>query len=134
MSGIADAKQPWKVPPAKPVNLHREETDLIPVLQFADTVAQERCNSRNRIPKRFHSKAFRLLERAFRNDQPGLKIIAAVDEDESLAKVDIPGQLLGIAPSSRDTKPQHIDGDSELLHRKPGGAPYGRMPPVARDH
>src|SRR5665213_2012293 len=131
MRGVADAEQARKMPFPQPVDLHREQFDPIPAFEFVHAMSEVRRNAPNGLAKRIDPVALGLLERTLRDNQASLKIVATVDQDQRPAIVDIPQQLLGIARSTRNAKPKHIDRHTELLHLKTHGSPHRRMPPVA---
>jgi len=101
MRSVADAQQAREMPLPQPVDLHREQLHLIPAFEFSRSIAQIRRNPRDGVAQHVQPVALDFLERTFPNDQPGLKIIAPVDQDQHLPIVDISQHLLGIAPSPR---------------------------------
>jgi hypothetical protein len=76
VSGIADAEQARKMPSTEPVDLHRQQFNLIPIFDFSHAIAQVRCDLRDILAKRVETSRFELLKRAFADDQSGLKITA----------------------------------------------------------
>ena len=67
------------MPLAQPIDLHGEQTDLIPALQLADAAAQVRRDACDCRFECIQPGCLYLLERTFANDKAGLKIIAATD-------------------------------------------------------
>src|ERR1700733_8226536 len=98
MRSVADTEQARKMPFPQPVDLHRQQFNLIPAFEFVHAISQIWRNSPNRLAKRGDSFALGLLERTLRNNKSGLKIVAAVDQDQRPAVVEISQQLLRIAP------------------------------------
>ena len=46
MGSVSDTQQPWQMPFPQTVQLHREQFDLIPVLQFVNPIAEKWCDLR----------------------------------------------------------------------------------------
>src|SRR5262245_61514965 len=85
MRGIADAQQPRTIPLAQPIDLDRQETDVVPRPQLLDAVAKRRRKLDNQSSERFDSPGLQLLGRALRDDKAALPVVAPVDHDENHA-------------------------------------------------
>ena len=69
MRRIANDKKPGRDQLVKPINFHRKKTDLVPVTQLADAVAQERLQSGNVFAKLFNPALANLVRGALRDEQ-----------------------------------------------------------------
>src|SRR5665213_1003516 len=134
MRGIANAKQARTVPLPQAVDLHRQQLDLLPILQFLHAIAQKGGDLENAFSKHFQPTGLDFLKRAFLDDESGLEIIAAVDQDQRLAIIERAQDLFGVARPSAQPKPENIDRNPEFDHLKTGRLAGGRMAPVASHH
>ncbi len=82
MRSIADQEQARKMPFPQPVDLHREQLDLLPTLELVHPISQIRRDAPNRLAKCVDAFMLGLFERTLRNNQPGLEVIAAIDQDQ----------------------------------------------------
>ena len=54
-----------------------QQLDLVPVFQFGNAVADIRCDLRTEARNSSEPSLLTFVERAFRNDQRGLEVVAA---------------------------------------------------------
>jgi hypothetical protein len=109
MRGVANTKQAWTVPLPQAVDLPRQQLDLARILQFLHAIAEERGDLENALSKYFKPTPLYFLKRVFLDDEPGLEIIAAVDQDQCLAVIDRAQKLFGVGRLSAQSKPENID-------------------------
>ena len=105
MRGISNAEQPRAMPLFQSVQLHREQLDLLPIVQFVNTIREIWGNARNHLAERFHSSGLDLFKRILTDDQPGLKVVTSVDENESPAVIDVAEQLFRVIIVPPNAKP-----------------------------
>src|SRR5215470_6045716 len=82
--GVADEEQPGTIPLSKPVHLHGEEFDFVPIFNFAYCVTQKGRDADDLFAERLQSPLLDTFERAFANDGTALVIIAAINCDQHL--------------------------------------------------
>src|SRR5689334_7685121 len=98
MGRVADTQQARPAPLRQPVDLDRKKLYLLPTRQFLDAALQARSNASDGLAKRIQPLFLELRERTLLNDEPGLKIVAAVDQDQSFSIVDVAHHLLHRIP------------------------------------
>src|SRR5450631_442736 len=113
------------MPLLQAVHLHRQQFDLLPPFQFIHTIAEIRSNLTNRVTKSLQTTIVHFRERALANQQSRLEVIAAINQNQRLAVIEISQHLLGIVGVSAEVKPQHVDGDSALDDLKSRGPSRG---------
>ena len=96
MRGIANAKQTIAAPVAQTIDLHGEQFDFVPVVEFAHAIAQELRHGHKVLLKLWQPSHFDLVEIAFRNHVAALPVIAPVDEHEQFPVPEKSECLLGI--------------------------------------
>src|SRR5665213_996303 len=114
MRGIANAEQAGPVPLPQAVDLHRQQLDLLPILQFLHAIAEERSDLENAFSKRLQPRALCFLKGILTDNESSLEIIAAVDQDQCLAVIDGAQELLWISRLAAQAKPEHIDRNAEF--------------------
>ena len=114
VGGIADAKQTGTVPLLEAVDLHGQQLDLIPIVQLLDSVAEVGRDLANCPAEGLHALPANFIQRPFADQQPGLEVITAIDQDQSLAVIDIAKELIGIGLMAANAEPKHVDGDAAL--------------------
>ncbi len=77
---VAYAQQSGPIPLSQTVNLDRQQLDLLPIFQFLNPIAEVRRDAQNDLAKQLQSVAFHFFERTFTNQQPGLKVVAPINE------------------------------------------------------
>ena len=82
----------------------------------SNAIAEKRSDPLQLLAKRPKPVTLDLFERALANDQCRLEIIAARDQDQRLAVVDVAEQIFGIVAGAADAKPQHVNGNAVLQH------------------
>ena len=121
MRGVADTQQAGTVPLPQTIDLHRQQLDLLPILQFLHAIAEERSDLQNGFSKCLKPTRLYFRKRVLLDDESGLEIIAAVDEDEDSAKIDVSQELVRIAVVARNTEPENVDGNAILVNFESGG-------------
>src|SRR5262245_13932257 len=113
--GGADEEQPGTIPLSKPVHLHCEKSDLLPVINVAHGVPQKGRDADDFFAERLQPPTLDLFKRAFANDGAALVIIAAIDRDQYLPVSDPSQRRFGVSGGLRDSKPEHINRNAEIL-------------------
>ena len=79
MGGIANAQQARPIPSLKPIDLHCQDLDLLPIVQFVHAFAQVWRDLANVCAERIDAAGFDLVIRALCDDEAGLEIIRTID-------------------------------------------------------
>src|SRR5215472_1652180 len=111
------------MPLAHPVDLHGQQLYLLPIGYFLHPLAEKWSELRKTLTERFDSALPQHLERALGNDHSGLKVVSPIEQDQKFSIVDVSEQLFGVISPPAKPEPEHIDGDSELLHFRSRGLP-----------
>src|SRR4029077_5722418 len=114
MRGIANADKAGTPPPAQAIYFHGEQAHIVPLLQFADTIAQERRQASYIFTKLFDSALANLVRRALGNDKPALPILLTIAREELSSRLDMTQGLAGIAGQAADAHPQDIHGRAQI--------------------
>ncbi len=100
-------------------------------LHFVDAFAEEGSDAAKVGAEGIEASGFDFVIGAFCDDEAGLKVVAAVDEDEGLSVVDIAEHVGRVALDAADAEPEDIDGDSVLDDVEAGGAACNGMAAIA---
>ena len=122
------------MPEAKPINLHGQHFDLVPIPQFIDAPIKIRSDLKDVASESLHAAPPDLFERAFRNDESSLEIIRTIDQDQRLSVIDIAEHLLRIARSPADPEPQYVNGNPVFDEFESGCAARHGMAAIAADY
>src|SRR5262245_56682773 len=133
MRGIANAEEAVTIPAPEPVDLHGENLYLVPVAQFIHAFVQIRRDLENAGLERIETTLLDLLEGAFADDESGLKIVRAIDQDEGFPIVHVAQHLARIGWSPADPEPQNVNRSADLNQLKIACFTRDRMPTVAAD-
>src|ERR1041385_7879418 len=125
--GVADAEEARAIPLAQAIDEHREQFDLIPVVDFARAVFQEWGDGNDVLAKSFHAASLDLCERAFANYEGALPILFTIQHHQNLAGNETSEHLAGIARLARNAKPQHVDWRSEALDLQTSAFAHSRL-------
>ena len=79
MRRIADAKQSVAAPIAQAIDLHRQQFDFGPIIEFCHAVAQKSGEADDVVLKLLQTACFDVIEAAFGNYKAALPVIAAVE-------------------------------------------------------
>ena len=131
--GVADAQESRAVPPGEAVHANRQELHVVPGAQFPDLLAQHRREPGHAVAKGREAGGADSLERALRDHVAALPVVAAVDHDEDLPRVEAPHALRRALPARREVEPQHVHRSSQLLHLQSGLRAERGVSPVGRD-
>jgi hypothetical protein len=85
-------------------------------VQFTNTVDEVGSNLRNSLTELVDSAAFDFVEAIFADNQPGLEIVPAIDENQRFPIIEIPKRALRVVGLTTDAEPEHIDGNSVFLY------------------
>src|SRR5262249_38139670 len=133
MRGVTDAEQPRTIPLAKPVHLHGEKFDFVPIINFAHSVAQKGRDAHYLFAEGLQPSTLDLFKRAFTNDVAALVIIPAIDCDHHLPVPDPSQRRFSIIGALRDSKPEHVDRHAEILYLHPGSLAHDGITPISAD-
>ena len=114
VGGIADAQEAWTMPPLEAINLYGQQLDLSPIRQLFDPITEVWRDLANCAAEGLHALPANFIQRPFADQQPGLEVITAIDQDQSLAVIDIAKELIGIGLMAANAEPKHVDGDAAL--------------------
>src|SRR5262245_2161833 len=120
MRGVAYEEQPRTIPLSKPVHLHGEQFNLIPLIDGAYCAPQKRRYADDLFAERLQSSTPDLFKRAFANDGAALVIIPAINSDQNLPVPDTSKRRFGVGCGLRDSKPEHVNRYAEILDLHPG--------------
>ena len=93
MSRISDAQQARPVPAPKPVDLHGQDLDLLPIVQLVHSFAQIWSELAKVGAECIQAARFDLVIGAFCDDEARLKIIRSIDQDQRLSVVHVSEHL-----------------------------------------
>src|SRR4051812_17963671 len=97
MRAIADAKQTFARPALQSIDLHRQQLDLRPIVQFGDAILDE-WRHRDDVSVKFReTAALDLLKSVFWNDQADLEIVVPIEQNEKPAMPEKSERLFWIA-------------------------------------
>ena len=122
------------MPEAKPINLHCQQFDLIPIPELIYAPIKIRSDLKNVASKFFNSAAPDLIKGTFGDDEPGLKIIGTIDQDQRFPVIDIAEDLPGIVGLSADPEPEYINGNTVFDEFELGCAAGHGMAAIAADY
>ena len=88
MRCVSNAEEPGPVPLAQPIDLNRQQLDVVPIAELADTIFQERIHLHDVGAKSVDATTPNLVESSFRNDERALPIIPAIEHHENTSKID----------------------------------------------
>ena len=88
----------------------------------------------NALPERIEIVGFHLLKRALADNESALKIIAAIDENQGLAVVDVSEELLGVAGFAADAEPESVNGNAGFDYFEAGGIAGDGVASIATDN
>ena len=131
MRRITDAKQTGSVPLLEPVDLDREKLDLFPILQLIYASLKVGCELQDSGAERIESAPLDFVKSALANDHPGLKVVAAVNQDECLSEINSSEHLFRIVRPAADAEPEHVVRNAEILELELPCLPHDRMPAIA---
>jgi hypothetical protein len=133
VGGIADAEEAGGPPFFKMVDLDGEELDLVPGIEMGGTSAEEGGELLDAGAEGFEAALLDDVEVVFGDDVAGLKVVAAVDEDERAAVVDVAESVLGVGGLAGNLEPEDVDGDPLLDDFEVGGFARHGVAAVATD-
>jgi hypothetical protein len=134
VGGVADAEEAGGEPAFEMVDLDGKELDLIPGGDLVDAVGEERRERDEGGAEGGETGGpDGALEGAFADDEAGLEVVGAVDEDEHLAEVEEAEAAFGIVGLARKAEPEDVDGSAGLDGAKVGGGGGGGVAAVAAD-
>ncbi len=122
------------MPPAQPVDLHRKQLHLVPVFYFVNAIVQVRSQRAQSLAELLDSGLPDAGKGAFGDDQSGLEVLAAIDQDKHLAEIDVAEELFGVGALAADAEPQDIDRNAELVDGQLSRLPGRRMPSIAANY
>src|SRR5262245_21191249 len=120
MRGVADEEQPRAIPLSKPVHLNGEKFDFSPIINGANCATQKGRDADDLFAERLQPPTLDLFKRAFANDGSALIIIAAINSDQHLPVSDPSQRRFGVSGGLRDSKPEHVNRNAEVLDIHPG--------------
>src|ERR1051325_11826784 len=106
MCCIADAEQPRSVPLPQSIDLHGEELDRVPTLEFVNAIRCKRRQLRHALMERDQPLRFDVTAGTFGNHKPALPIVSAVQHDEDAAAVESAHWIDRIASLPRESEPE----------------------------
>ena len=118
--GVPDAQQPRAVPPLEPVDLHRQQLDLVEGLQGADDVPQDRRGPHQPGPQRRQALGADPVQGALGDQHPALVVVAPVDGEDQVAAGEVGEGGWRRRRRLGQAEPQHVDRHPELAHRHVG--------------
>src|SRR5579864_4563634 len=131
MCCVANAQKTGAGPPLQTANLHGQQAHVIPVSQFADTIAQEGLQAGELFTKFFDSPLAKRVRCALWNHQATLPVILAIDHHKHFAGFGAPESLAGITVAMAEPHPQHIHGCAQIDYLKPGALAHRRAPAIS---
>ena len=131
---IADAQEPRAPPFSQPIDGDAEQADVVPALQFADPVGQERRHFHELTAEGFEALRLHALDPALRDDIGALPVVAAIQHDHQSAGFEMAKGVRAVALLARQAEPQHIHRRAIVVALKSRSLAHGRMAPVAADH
>src|SRR4029079_1804466 len=134
MRSIADAEEPRSVPLPQSIDLHGEELDRFPTLEFLNPIRRKRCQLSDALTKRDQPLRLDVTAGAFRDHEPTLPVVCAVQHDEDAAAVKAAHRIDRIAGTPREPEPEHIHWRPEFFDRKSGPLAHYGMPAIGTDH
>jgi hypothetical protein len=102
MCGIADAEKPWPRLFLKAVDRHRQDAHVFPVAHFFQTAAQERFKLADFFAKRRQAAFADAVSLALGDDEGGLSVCIAVEQNQNPAEVGVAEGLAGIVRAPAD--------------------------------
>src|SRR5262249_43897564 len=118
------------IPLAQPVDLNRQELNLFPVVEFADTVGHERRELCDRSMKRRQALFLELISRSLRDHEAALPIITPVQHDENPTGVETAHAISWCRARPEKTKPENSHGCAKFFNRKAALRTNNRVPPT----
>ncbi len=122
MGGVADAEEAGGGPALEVVELDGEEFDLVPGVDgLSAAIGEEWGELRDAGLERGETLLLDGGEGAFGDDDAGLEVVVAVDEDEGATVVDVAEDVLGVGGLAGDAHPEDVDGDALFDDVEVGG-------------
>ena len=106
--------RPGSPPAFEVVDLDGEELDLVPGVELGGAAGEEGGELLEAGVEGFEAALLDGGEGAFGDDEAGLEVVVAVDEDEDAAEVDVAEGVLGVVGLAREAEPEDVDGDALL--------------------
>ena len=122
------------MPSFQPIQFYREQLNLLPIPQFVNTIAEIWRDLPNRAAERLDSSPLDVLKRIFANDQTRLKCVAAVDENESPAVIDVAEQLFRVIACRAMRKPAERLWAPQILSAAIPPFADRRLSPITCNH
>ena len=118
MRGIANAEQAGEMPPREVIDLHGEQLDLVPAIEFLHALAKERNHAENVLMEGFQTFFLEHFERALSDEETTLPIVAAIDHDDAAPGLEIAETGMRIVGVARHTHPEDIEGRAQIGDRQ----------------
>jgi hypothetical protein len=135
VGGVADTEEAGAVPVLEAVDLNGEELDLVPVGELVYTVGEERNEARERGAEGLETGRLDVGgEGVLCDEEAALEVVAAVDEDQEGAVVDVAESVDGIGFTTAETEPENVDGDARLVDPEMGGGAGRGVATVAANY
>src|SRR3954468_3488958 len=128
MRGIANAEEPWSVPLPQSINLHGEKLNRLPTLEFLHTIRRKRCQLSDALAERHQPLRLDVTAGVFRDHEPALPVVCAVQHDEDAAAVEAAHRIDRISGSPREPEPEDVHWRSEFFDQKASPLAHHGMP------
>jgi hypothetical protein len=126
---IADREESRPMPASEPVELHREEVKVGDLVELAEIEIRWR-GCRDFLADRFNSARLIVRGGALRNEEGALPIVAAIDQHEQPAALDIAAKA-AFAAFLGDSEPEDVHRGAQILNGKQAAGE--RRPPIGGD-
>ena len=114
VGGVADAEQAGGGPVFEAIDLDGEEFDLVPGVDGLGSTPEKWGKLLDGGVEGGEALLLDGGEGTFGDDEGGLEVVVAVDEDEGMAEVDVAEGVFGVVRLTREAHPEDIDGDALL--------------------
>ena len=120
---VAYAEQAGLMPLREAVDLDERSLISSQSLISDDAVGEKGRDLSDFVPEVVEAILLDLTKEPLADDEAGLEVIAAIDEDEGLAVVDVAEGVFGVAGSRPMRNQSDVDGDAKLDDLHVGGLP-----------
>src|SRR5262249_47032165 len=122
------AQQAWLVPVLQPVDACGQKLHVVPRGNFLHAVRKSGGELDDFLAEGRQAATAKICEAALWNDEGALPIVAAIEHDEQMPRLDATEDCTAILWPLRETHPQDVHRCAEILDLKPRKVAHSRVP------